>query len=65
MTFLWAIRFFCLMSIKPMISKMAVTPLSVAFTLGKPDTFKAPSNPSGLGPKIKKAIAAEITTETI
>jgi len=48
-----------------MISKTAVTQLSVAFTLGKPDTSKAPSNPSGLGPKIKKAIAAEITTETI
>ena len=37
----------------------------LALTVGKIVTSRAPLTPSGLGPKIKKATAAEITTDTI
>ena len=37
----------------------------LALTVGKIVTSRAPFTPSGLGPRIKKATAAEITTDTI
>jgi hypothetical protein len=40
-------------------------PLIVAFNSGNPDTSNAPSTPSGLGPRIRKATAAEIMREKI
>jgi hypothetical protein len=49
----------------PKINKIVVVPLSRAFTSGNIDTSSAPSIPSGLGPKIKKATVKLITADKI
>ena len=49
----------------PTINNRVVKALRLALTVGRRETSREPLTPSGLGPSIKKATAAEITTETM
>ncbi|SUZ75694.1 uncharacterized protein METZ01_LOCUS28548 [marine metagenome] len=49
----------------PTNKNIPVKPLKIALTLGRIVTSNAPSIPSGLGPSIKKATAADTRTDII
>lgn len=49
----------------PYINNIPVDPFKIAFNVGRLDTSTVPSIPSGLGPSIKKATAADTRKEMI
>ena len=64
-TFLCACLLLLIINRYPYNKSIPVIPFSIAFTLGGPETSSDPSIPSGLGPRIKKATAADTRTDII